>query len=738
VDVSEVELQGAIMLFASIEILAYLLIGSAAGQFAPPDKGDDAITAAVAADLVGVADASLVQVDTASAEGDEFSLELLVDDERSMVLDCWRHSIRSADFTVIGTLPNGTAGPIDPGPVRTFRCDVAGHPDAVVSGISRPGLGVTALIRLDDLTALELQPLKPFMKGAPENLHVLYDSDAVLKQGGACGTEEDGQIPQEGALAAACPSDGPFAARLAADTDDSYVTSFIGSRPEQEQQALDAIEFDINNVNAVYTRDLNTHHDLAIVVLRNPANDLYTSIDGETLLVNLITYWQAHPPAGGPVDASTLFINHFMRNFNGDALAGIAYLHSMCSPGPSVVLGRGSLVYRTEVISHELGHVWGARHCNDPSNEICGGNCLGGMIMRSSISSSPDPRFAPCSISEIAYARTQYVCTPDNTLIRPTVALLGPGGGPVAEGATITFGPVAVGQNADRTFRITNPNGCDLSVGVFFSSAPGFTNVSGGGNSTIPAGSFRDVTYRFTSPTPLHSVSSFSIQFPQTAMGGNFVVNMIGDAVQPPPAAPLLSCPLNGAHTAAPSQTTFSWSAASGASTYQFLLGGDPTFQTVMHQSAPLTGTSYTPSVTIPFDGKDLYWKVRAINASGSADSAVRTITPTELLLPHYRVLLNGQEVEWDSTLAIARDRTVQVRVENLWPNAITVRFNLPNFLQGQTVFTIPPCGAATANWQYVAQPPPVSCGVVMGNADWTGITVKIRQRTFVVHLCPQ
>jgi subtilisin family serine protease len=102
----------------------------------------------------------------------------------------------------------------------------------------------------------------------------------------------------------------------------------------------------------------------------------------------------------------------------------------------------------------------------------------------------------------------------------------------------------------------------------------------------------------------------------------------------PPPAAPVLSAPANGAADVAPS-LTLSWNAASGAISYGVYFGTSSPPPLV----TSTTGTSYTPGVLA--GGTLYYWQVVASNAGGSNGSATWSFT-TQTAAPSLVSPVNG------------------------------------------------------------------------------------------------
>jgi GH18 family chitinase len=95
-----------------------------------------------------------------------------------------------------------------------------------------------------------------------------------------------------------------------------------------------------------------------------------------------------------------------------------------------------------------------------------------------------------------------------------------------------------------------------------------------------------------------------------------------------PPGTPVPGCssntaPANGAFITA-STVTFSWTAVSGASSYDIYLGASANPTTLL---ANATGTSYTYTLPTFASSQTLYWYVQPKNASGGAAGCTTSVT---------------------------------------------------------------------------------------------------------------
>ncbi len=97
------------------------------------------------------------------------------------------------------------------------------------------------------------------------------------------------------------------------------------------------------------------------------------------------------------------------------------------------------------------------------------------------------------------------------------------------------------------------------------------------------------------------------------------------------PAAPALTSPANGA-TDVSGTPTFTWAAASGATTYDLEVATDAAFSNIVVSQTGLTGTSYGLTVSLA-SSTEHFWRVRAFNPCGQSSwSAVFSFTTSTVI----------------------------------------------------------------------------------------------------------
>jgi hypothetical protein len=144
-------------------------------------------------------------------------------------------------------------------------------------------------------------------------------------------------------------------AELGVDADWEYFQAWGG----QTESQINSV---INSVNVQYEGSVNLTHAISSIIVRSSPNDPYTSSNAGTLLDQFRSEWQNNQ-GGIPHDIAHLFTG---RSMQGSTI-GIAWLSSVCS---NVKYGLaesdccGNFGCSTDLTAHELGHGWGAGHCD--------------------------------------------------------------------------------------------------------------------------------------------------------------------------------------------------------------------------------------------------------------------------------------------------------------------------------------------------------------------------------------
>jgi hypothetical protein len=295
------------------------------------------------------------------------------------------HSIRSEAFRLLEVRPDGSVVDLAPGPEPTVRGHVLGMPGSSVAGAIGPS-GLTLSVELPGGTPFWVEPLASRLRGAAAGQHVIYSSADVIAPQGFCGTPDEPAGPPR--VPASVPQGGCSGlayAELALDVDFDWIQRF-----QSLDEAVLYAAAVINVINIQYERDVDISHVLSAMVLRTSAaaNAPYTTNNPFVLHDQFMLEWNTN---------FTSVQRDLAHLLTGRDLAG-----GIIGYGPGLVCWSeagepfhyslaqlfGSFDCQTDLSAHEIGHNWGAGHCN----------CLD--TMQSGVLSCPNLFMAP-SVSSI-------------------------------------------------------------------------------------------------------------------------------------------------------------------------------------------------------------------------------------------------------------------------------------------------------------------------------------------------
>ena len=452
-----------------------LLTTHALAAKAASDLGEDDFRTRVN-EQIGLLDSVVVQLDVDLTPARPLAVDLPLRGELHQLLLA-PHSVRAASYQVLAQRADGSYEEIEPGPVRTLRGVVSGFVGSVAAG-SMTDEGLEARIALPDGEVYWLEPVAGRVADATLNDYVLYRSDDVIQPEGYCGVtdemlmqaeewrlnQERGGAPEGGTL---CVAD------LACDADVEYFNRF-GSVGNVETQ----INNIINAVNTQYESEVGITHVITAIVVRTAEPDPYSSTSASTLLNQFRNEWQANQ--GGIVrDLAQLFTD---KNLDGGTI-GIAWLSSVCTSNRySVVEHISSFSCRTDLSAHEMGHNWGAGHCN-----------CSGFTMNPSLTCANT--FATSSRNAIIAFRDTRNCIDCNTVDPPALSVVAVAG----TGVDLATADVRIQTDTDdwwTTGGVSNLAAglapLEPGVALYVQLDPNsgdalMSNVGGGGNPGNPA-----------------------------------------------------------------------------------------------------------------------------------------------------------------------------------------------------------------------------------------------------------
>jgi len=332
-------------------------IGAGGAQATGPEAGA----------ALDVATISVQPIDVPADPGPHAFVEVELDGEL-VRLSLFRSSVRADGFQVLTPGGGGGLRAIAPPPARTYRGNALELRGSRVAA-SLAGGRLRALVTTAD-KAWGIQPLE----GKAGELHAVYDAADVLPGPWSCGVDDGAQVApvREGGDAGASPEGGFDVAEIAFDADFEF---FLDNGTVDATVA--DIENVLNSVNVIYQDDVNITHELTAVIVRNDPDDPYTTNDPSGLLGQFQVEWNQNQ------QEIQRDVAHLMtgKNLSGSVI-GIAGLGGVCSSFQGFGLSQSNFtsnfVSRVGLTAHELGHNWGAPHCNgsNPCNIMC--SSLGG------------------------------------------------------------------------------------------------------------------------------------------------------------------------------------------------------------------------------------------------------------------------------------------------------------------------------------------------------------------------
>jgi len=350
-----------------------LLAAALGAQTAPrPATADEALA-------FDVGEAVVQELVLPDALSGPLTVELFVDGAQRTLFVA-PYSLRADGFQVLVQRADGSIERVEPAPVATVRGFLVGEPESYFAGSLTNG-SLQGVLRTHTGASLHgLQPLSLVDASAPASLHLLHDSADALPSPYHCGTADViGGRPTSGGTGAAAEG-GPSSKwiEIAADAD----VEFYNKNGSSVSQTQNDVENVINGVDSIYNSDFNIRYLIGTILVRTSEPDPYTTSQAGPMLDQFHLEWALHQTAIKR-DVAHLFTG---KNIAGSTI-GIANLNGICSLGAGYGVSQskfsGSMTARVALTAHELGHNWGANHCNGTSQckIMCSGlgGCSGGL-----------------------------------------------------------------------------------------------------------------------------------------------------------------------------------------------------------------------------------------------------------------------------------------------------------------------------------------------------------------------
>jgi hypothetical protein len=278
------------------------------------------------------------------------------------------HEIRAPGFQLLVRDDQGLHAVARPANV-TYRGTVLEVSGSWVAATVE-GDGIKAVVHLPGGDEWALQPVSQASRQAGPALHIVYRTADNTNLPWTCGVQ--GQLA--GPVPPAPGLDLSYICEIACEADFQYY-QLNGSNVTATQNDVTGI---INATSAIWLADVQVSFTITtIIVNTSSASNPYTSSNAGTLLGQFQSHWNNNHQ-GIVRDVAHLFTGRNMGQVSGGAI-GIAFLGTACGLGSAygVSQSRWTSNYprRVCVTAHEIGHNFGAQHCDavPPCYIMCSG-----------------------------------------------------------------------------------------------------------------------------------------------------------------------------------------------------------------------------------------------------------------------------------------------------------------------------------------------------------------------------
>lgn len=295
--------------------------------------------------------------------------------------------MRANDFRVLVPNASGELVETSAPTASTYRGEVIEEPTAKVSAVLRAGKLTASVVEADG-SQWHIQPINELGgTAAASGLHVVYRDEDIIPIEAGCGHDNVSTSAVMRSLRRDLGGTGGTAGTgmklcaIAFDTD----FEFFQLNGSSVANTVNDIETVMNHVSLIYESQANLLYEITTIVVRNSAADPYSATNDDLLLEQFQDEWNLN------MQGVHRDIAHLMTGKNLDGtVIGVAYNSSVCEVcGTAEGYGLSQSRFTTTMVSrvcltaHELGHGWGATHCDsDPQCAImcsglggCSGNC---------------------------------------------------------------------------------------------------------------------------------------------------------------------------------------------------------------------------------------------------------------------------------------------------------------------------------------------------------------------------
>ncbi len=452
-------------------------LGAAVGLMPPARPASAAAIAGDATQLAALGVARMSRETPQKVTSRDGSVSVLLSlDGASVELALHPYSLRKASAQAFVEGPGGVRTAIELPPTKTYRGVVSGDATGIVAA-TLEGEALRARIILDDGSDWYVQPLVGGLAGE----HAIYRGADVTESAGTCAADGTVETTSRVPLTAAqAQSSGCVDADIAIEADYAYYT-WNASSSTQTISDIDAV---MNSVELIFSRDAKIGYKITNYLIQTTSGK-YPSTDPNTKMNQFQAWWNANQ---GSVVRD---LAHLMTGPLNNGQLGVAYYSVICTTSQAYGISNSTWsntwANRVGVVAHELGHNWGATHCNGLAD------C---WLMCANIGSCGNDatKFSPSSIREIETYRTQ------------NGACLAAGSGTAtALNPTARDDRAVVLRGSSGTLNVLandfDPNCQTITVGSFPSTTPKGAAITASGDNLVftPAAGFVGTdTFQYT------------------------------------------------------------------------------------------------------------------------------------------------------------------------------------------------------------------------------------------------
>lgn len=381
---------------------------------------------------------------------------------KEVCADVRANDVRAPGYRLLERDANGlTELPV--GPCTTFRGSLVGNVDSRIACSFVGGVIRALIIRGDGMWIV--QPLRDVVPSSSSTAYVVFEAPDCLPTAGHCGVLTPGV-----SLPVQVFPDSVYECELALEADHALFLLNNSNSAATQAEVLGIV----NAVDLIYQGSLTVAFQVTQLVV-DVTPDPYTSANANVLLGQFRSHWNSSYQSLGR-DVAHLFTGRQV-GASSAGVVGLAYTATTCDIPNAYALSQTrwspNYALRVGLTAHELGHNFGADHCDASTN--CNLMCsnIGGC---SGVASS----FGPTAISEMnTYLQTVGCLTlvpsiPQISSVTPVLlqtvgpAIVTLGGSGFLGATTVTVGgqPLASGLQvlSDVQLRFSPPVGLNLGV----------------------------------------------------------------------------------------------------------------------------------------------------------------------------------------------------------------------------------------------------------------------------------